>query len=226
MAHRSREPANPAEGEASTRPDAGWFEEEVVRLLPDLMEGARALAASEDEAEDMVAQAVARGWTRLDDLRDRARLRGWLFCILRNAFLSRKRKERARPAQVPLPQEGGTASDDPADPREGGFSLFEQLHAPFLLWSDNPEKRFLDGLLREDLARALDALPEPYGAVVRLVDVRGFRYAEVAEALEIPVGTVRSRLARGRSLLQSHLWEHAVDRGLRPDDPPPGAHPT
>jgi RNA polymerase sigma-70 factor (ECF subfamily) len=63
----------------------------------------------------------------------------------------------------------------------------------------------------------LDGLPEPYRAVVVLVDIQEMRYSEVAECLAIPIGTVRSRLARGRGLLQQHLWQHAREAGLRPD---------
>jgi RNA polymerase sigma-70 factor (ECF subfamily) len=69
--------------------------------------------------------------------------------------------------------------------------------------------------LREDLERAVDALPDSFREVVILADLQGFSYREIADVLGIPIGTVRSRLARGRSLLQRALWQHAVDAGLR-----------
>jgi RNA polymerase sigma-70 factor (ECF subfamily) len=79
-------------------------------------------------------------------------------------------------------------------------------------------------LLREDLERAVDALPESFRMVVLLADLQGLSYLEVADVLEIPIGTVRSRLARGRSLLQKALWNHAADAGIvAPDHQPPGA---
>ena len=81
------------------------------------------------------------------------------------------------------------------------FSLFERLHQPILLWWGNPEQEFLNGLLREDLQHALDLLPEQYRTAVVLVDIHEMRYSEVAECLGVPIGTVRSRLARGRGLL-------------------------
>jgi len=177
-----------------------------MRLLPDLLAGARGMAPTSSDAEDLVAESVARAWEKLDDLEDRNRFRGWLFCIMKNCFLSQARRRNARPAKVPLPEEG---DDEPS------FSLFDRLHQPFLLWWANPERDFLNNLLKEDLEEAVDSLPEPYRTVVILADVRGFRYGEIAEALEIPVGTVRSRLARGRSRLQETLWHHAVDAGLR-----------
>jgi RNA polymerase sigma-70 factor (ECF subfamily) len=126
-----------------------------------------------------------------------------VFRILHNDFMSRCRAARARP-----PEE---SYDD-----DSGFSLFERLHQPFLLWwGGNPEQTFLDKLLGEDLARAVDALPEAFRAAVVLADLQGFSYREIAEILEIPIGTVRSRLARARAALQRALWDHAVDAGLR-----------
>jgi RNA polymerase sigma-70 factor (ECF subfamily) len=95
------------------------------------------------------------------------------------------------------------------------FSLFERLHQPFLLWWGTPEQDFLDRLLREDLIRAIEALPERFRIVVVLADVQGLSYLEIAGSLEVPIGTVRSRLARGRALLQKALWDHACDAGLR-----------
>jgi RNA polymerase sigma-70 factor, ECF subfamily len=190
-----------------------WFQDEVMRLLPDLLAGARGMASSSADAEDLVAESVARAWEKLGDLEERDRFRGWLFCIMKNQFLGRVRRRDARPTEVPLSEEEG---------HEPGFSLFDQVHQPFLLWWGNTEQDFLNNLLKEDLQQAIEGLPAPYRTVVTLADVRGFRYAEIAEALEIPVGTVRSRLARGRSRLQEELWTHAVDAGLRQHDPPEG----
>lgn len=186
--------------------DSTWFEEQIMRILPDLFQGALSMADRRVEAEDLVAEAVARAWERRDDLREPDRFRGWVFCILRNCFRSRLRKRAARPEELPLPEDCDEAA---------AFSLFDRLHQPFLLWWGNPEQNFLDRLLKEDLEEALSRISEPYREVVALADVHEFRYAEIAEALEIPVGTVRSRLARGRARLQEELWEHAVDAGLR-----------
>lgn len=192
--------------EATRTERAAWFETQVLDLLPDLYGGARSLCDGRDEVEDLVAEAVARAWERLEDLRDRDRFRGWLFCILRNCCLGRRRKHQARPKEVPLPEEH---EDGPR------FSLFDRLHQPFLMWWAGGEESFLNGLLAEDLERALAGLPDAYRQAVILADVHEFTYAEIAEALEIPVGTVRSRLARGRAALQEDLWNHAVDAGLR-----------
>ncbi|MDH5436448.1 MAG: sigma-70 family RNA polymerase sigma factor, partial [Gammaproteobacteria bacterium] len=90
----------------------------------------------------------------------------------------------------------------------------DRLHQPFLLWFSNPEIEFVNNLMKEDIQRALDGLHESYRVVVVLADVEGFKYTEIAEMLEVPVGTVRSRLARGRSYLQKALWHHAKELGL------------
>lgn len=184
-----------------------WFEEQVVALLPELLSAGRYMADSRADAEEVVAEAVARAWERREDLRDRDSFRGWLFRILRNCYLGRRRRRDRRPDEVPLPDE---------DEESPSFSLYERLHQPFLLWWGNPEDRFFDRLLREDLEEALEELPEIHRSVIVLADVQGFTYAEIAEVLEVPVGTVRSRLSRARSRLQQALWEHAEDRGLAP----------
>ncbi len=193
------------------------FEEEVVDLLPSLYAAALRMAGEPAAAEDLVGEAVARAWEKRSTLDDAARFRGWIFRILTNAFLGRKRAREVRGTRVPLEEvEAGAAGGS-----GGGkpFSLFERLHQPFLLWwGHSPEREFLDRLLREDLERAVDALPDPFRVVVVLVDIQGMSYREVAETLDVPVGTVRSRLSRARSRLQETLWEHAADRGLVDED--------
>jgi RNA polymerase sigma-70 factor (ECF subfamily) len=182
---------------------ASWFEFEAEQLIPDLYGAALRLARNEADAQDLVAEALGNAWTHLEALHERASFRGWVFRILHNCFVSRCRSAR------------GQAIEEPFDD-ESEFSLFERLHQPFLLWwGANPEQEFLDKLLRDDLERAVDALPEGFRAVVVLADLQGFSYREIADILGIPIGTVRSRLARGRALLQRALWDHAVDAGLR-----------
>lgn len=183
------------------------FEREVVALLPDLYGAALRLAKNRTDAEDLVAGAVAKAWINRDTLKDPSSFRGWVFRILTNDYISRCRARAT---------EGIPESLEELQPgEEEGFSLFEKLHQPFLLWWSNPEQEFLNKLLREDLERAVDQLPECFRLVVVLADIQGFSYQEVAEALKVPIGTVRSRLARGRSLLQRALAAHAVDAGLK-----------
>jgi RNA polymerase sigma-70 factor, ECF subfamily len=181
--------------------DRTWFEEATLAALPELLGLARRLARNREDAEDLAAEAVTRAWLHRATLRDRERFCGWISRILTNLYLTQRRSEAIHPHE----SLGG----------EDDFSLFERLHQPFLLWWSTPEQEFLDRLLREDLVRAIEALPEPFRIVVALADVQGFSYGEIAESLAVPIGTVRSRLARCRSLLQRALWEHACDSGLR-----------
>lgn len=187
---------------------AVWFERAVLDVLPDLVGTARRLTRNVADAEDLVAEAVAKAWLGLAALKERDRFRGWIFRILTNEFLVERRSRTSQPEIEALPDE------------TSGFSIFDKLHQPFLLWWSNPEKEFLDKLLRQDLVNAIDSVSEPFRVVVILADVQGFPYHEIADVLGVPIGTVRSRLARGRSLLQKALWAHAHDAGVRPRKSP------
>jgi RNA polymerase sigma factor (sigma-70 family) len=184
-----------------------FFEAQVIALLGPLQGVARRLTCNDDDAEDLVAETVTRAWRALDSLECEEAFKSWIFRILNNTFISELRRAGARPRLESFD------CDDPAE-EDADFSIFEQMHQPFLLWFGNPEQEFLNKLLREDLDRALAALPEEYRIVVVLSDLEEFKYGEIAETLGIPIGTVRSRLFRARSALQKKLWEHARDCGL------------
>ena len=183
------------------------FETGVLALLGPLHGVARRLTKNDADAEDLVAESITRAWRARASLVDGGAFRAWMFRILNNTFISDRRKALARPREGPLVEDG--------DEEEGAFSIFERLHQPFLLWFANPEQEFLDRLLREDLERALAALPEHYRVVVVLADIEGLKYGEIAETLDVPIGTVRSRLARARCTLQRMLWNVARDHGLQ-----------
>lgn len=189
--------------------DRHHFEREVDRLMDRLYGTALRLARDPFDAEDVVAEAVQRAWANRDQLQDAASLEGWLFRILNNTFVSAWRRRRSR-------QDRETALDeaDGEGPDDAGFSLYARLHRPFLLWWGTPEERFLNDLLREDIQAAIDALPDAFRLVVVLVEVQGHTYEEAAGLLDIPLGTVRSRLSRGRALLQAALWDQAREAGL------------
>jgi RNA polymerase sigma-70 factor (ECF subfamily) len=192
-----------------------FFEAEVLRLMDRLYGTALRLTRDATDAEDLVAETVATAWAKLQDLRDPQRFEAWIIRILTNTFVSEWRRRRSR-AEVEVAAEVESGDDDDGT----GFSLFEKCHQPFLLWWGTPEHEFLNRVLREDLEKALDSLPEAFRIVVVLVEVQGWSYAEVADHLEVPVGTVRSRLNRGRGLLQRELWVHAQEAGLVPRGKP------
>ncbi len=183
-----------------------YFETTVIGLLDQLFGAALRLAKNREDAEDLVAETVTKAWASRHSLKDQDKFRPWIFRILTNTFMSDRRKQAVRPQM-------GTVEPNSSD-EEASFSLFEQLHQPFLLWWGNPEKQFLNNLLAKDLELAVDALPEAFRMAVILSDMEGFSYQEISHILKVPVGTVRSRLARGRGLLQKALWEHAKDAGL------------
>ncbi|HEU0199454.1 MAG TPA: sigma-70 family RNA polymerase sigma factor [Burkholderiaceae bacterium] len=184
-----------------------FFAAEIDRLADRLFGTALRLTRNREDAEDLVAETVVKAWFKCADVRDPRCFEGWIQRILSNTFMSEWRHRRASPIVALETNDDDTDDGDP-------FSLFEKLHQPFLLWWSNPEERVVTKLLKEDIERALDALPDVFRVAVVLVDVQGYSYAEAAELLEVPVGTVRSRLARARSALQRSLWQHACDAGF------------
>ncbi len=189
-----------------------FFAEEVSRLTDRLYGIALRLTRNGEDAEDLVAETVAKAWSKLGELRERKKFEAWIRRILTNTFMSERRHRRSSP-EIPMGPEG---DERPGD----AFSLFEKLHQPFLLWWATPEEEAIASFLREDVGRALDELPEIFRIAIVLVDIQEFSYAEAAEILGIPIGTIRSRLARARGQLQRALWQHAQDAGLLPGHAP------
>jgi RNA polymerase sigma-70 factor (ECF subfamily) len=157
------------------------------------------LTRRDADAEDLVAEAVTKAWTSIDSLDDRERFRPWLFRILHNTFISDYRKQSVRPQEASY--NAGECDDDDL------VTLLNEQSDDFLVWWSNPEREFFNDLLGEQLLDALDQLPEAFRTVVILVNVEGFTYDETADVLGIAPGTVRSRMKRGRTLLQKALWQ-------------------
>lgn len=161
------------------------------------------LTRSGVDAEDLVAETVAKAWSAIDTLGDPERFRPWLFRILHNTFISDYRKQAVRPNEASY-SDGDCEDDELA-------TLLNEQSDDFLVWWSNPEREFFNNLLGESLLAALDKLPEAYRTVVVLVNVEGFTYDETAEVLGVAPGTVRSRMKRGRTLLQKALWQQRPD---------------
>jgi RNA polymerase sigma-70 factor (ECF subfamily) len=173
------------------------FETEVLAQLDALYHFALKLTRSPDDAEDLVSETVLRAFDRWEQYQLGTNARSWLFTILYHAFVSRIRHVDAREVQLPEDEEGWSTFDAVGDA--------------------DPEGRFFDSLVDEEITRAIDALPEDYRTAVVLSDVHGLRYAEIAEILGIPEGTVKSRLFRGRRILQKKLVDYAIEMGyLKP----------
>ena len=183
-------------GDADTKAFFGHGIEENIDALYSV---ALRLARNGADAEDLVAETVAKAWSAIDTLSDRDRFRPWLFRILHNTFISAYRKQSVRPVEASY-SEGECEDDDLA-------TLLNEQSDDFLVWWSNPEHEYFNNLLGEQLLAALDRLPESFRTVVILVNVEGFTYDETAEVLGIAPGTVRSRMKRGRTLLQKALWQ-------------------
>lgn len=167
------------------------------------------LTRNSADAEDLVAESVVKAWSAIDSLEDRNRFRPWIFRILHNRFISDYRKKSVRPVETTY-DELSTPDDDNL---QVATLLIEQPNE-FLNWWADPEHTFTNNLLGEDIMKAIDSLPEAFRITVILVNIEGLSYDETAEVLEISPGTVRSRMNRGRTLLQKALWHHAQDAGL------------
>ena len=169
------------------------FEREALAHLDALYAFALKLARSRDDAEDLVSDTLLRAFERWDQYHLGTNIRAWLFTILYHVFVSRKRRIDAREVHAPDDSEG--------------WSAFEAVG------EIDPEGRFYDSFLDDEITQAIDSLPDEYRAAVVLSDLHDLRYAEIAEILGVPEGTVKSRLFRGRRILQKKLVDYAIDMG-------------
>ena len=185
-----------------------WFTRSVKENMDSLYSVARRLTSHNTDAEDLVAESVAKAWQGIDGLDERDRFRPWIFRILHNCFISDYRKRAVRPQETAYEDVAGIGGSE-----EVSNLLIKQPN-DFLEWWGNPEKEFVNNLLGDDIIKAIDCLPESFRITILLVNVEGLTYDEAAEALGVPPGTVRSRMKRGRTLLQKQLWEHARDAGF------------
>ena len=156
------------------------------------------------DAEDLVADTVSKAWSAVDTLQDKQRFRPWIFQILRNCFISNYRRAAVRPKQ------SAYAEDDDGDLA----ALLNAQPDDFLIWWANPERQFFNNMLGSAIMAAIDGLPEVFRTTIILVNVEGLTYDEAAQALGVPPGTIRSRMKRGRTMLQKALWQQAQDAGI------------
>ena len=171
------------------------FEEEALELADQVYQVARRLVGSREEAEDLMQETYARAFRSWRSYTPGTNLRAWLLRILTNLNIDRARSRQRRPQTEPL--------------EEGDYFLYNRLAET----SGEPqdEERVLSRLSQNHVVSALSDVPHDFRDVVVLVDIGGFSYAEAAQILDIPVGTVMSRLHRGRRILKRELAEEAVE---------------
>lgn len=177
------------------------FEAEALRHLDALYRTALRMTRSEADAEDLVQETYIRAFRFRDQFTLGTNMKAWLFRILTNTFINTYRRKTAQPEVTDL--EG---IDE--------FSLYRRMADDRAAsTSPDPEAELLNSLVDTEVTDALEELPEKFRTTV-LLDVEGFSYKEIAEMLGIPIGTVMSRLHRGRKFLQKRLYDLARERGI------------
>jgi RNA polymerase sigma-70 factor (ECF subfamily) len=165
------------------------------------------LTRNRQDSEDLLQETYLRAYSHYDGFQEGTNLKAWLFRILKNGFINGYRQKKAGPREVDL---------------ERGETTFEAAVEGVTPPAVTPEDELLEKTLDGDVARALSALPDDFRIVVELVDLQDFSYREVADILEIPLGTVMSRLYRGRRLLEEALLSYGRRRGYFGAEETPG----
>jgi RNA polymerase sigma-70 factor (ECF subfamily) len=179
---------------------AASFEQQAMPYLDQLYGAALRMTRNPADAEDLVQETYLKGFAAFDSFTQGTNLRAWLFRILTNTFINAYRKKQREPFQ--------SGSDDLTD-----WQLHDaESHTSTGLRS--AEMEALGRITDSDVVQAMSNLPEDYRLAVYLADVEGFSYKEIAEIMETPVGTVMSRLHRGRKLLREQLADYAIKRGF------------
>ena len=180
--------------------DLRRFEEEALPLANALYGGALRMTRNPADAADLVQETYLRAFRSWSQFKEGTNLKAWLYRILTNLYISSYRVKKREPQMV-------SAND------AGDFDLYQSLVDQNHV-AASAESIVIDSLGDEDIKRALLDLPEDFRIAVSLADVEGFSYREIADMLNIPIGTVMSRLHRGRKALQKALWGLAEQRGL------------
>ena len=189
--------ANPGQPQAPTED----FEAGVLAQLDSLYRTALRMTNNPQEAEDLVQETMLKAFRFAHTYQPGTNLRAWLFRILNTSAINRYRKQATHPTPTSLP-EGEE------------FYLYNQIRdLSGQELSQGAEEEVLNQYLDEDVYKALNDLPPNFRMAVILADIEGLSYKEIAEALQIPIGTVMSRISRARRQLQKSLWQYAKERG-------------
>jgi RNA polymerase sigma-70 factor (ECF subfamily) len=176
------------------------FERDVLPLLPSLYGAAMRMTRNPADAEDLVQDTYLRAFRGFGGFQEGTNLKAWLYRILTNSFINSYRKKQREPQTV----EGPDDADE--------WYLYDRLGGRNVEVS--AENEVLDRIPDADVKAALESLSENFRLAVLLADVEGFSYREIAEIMDVPIGTVMSRLHRGRKALERALFDTARERGL------------
>ena len=184
------------------------FEQDVTDLVPQLYGMGLRLARNRPDAEDLVQETLLKAYRSYHTFKEGTNLRAWLFRILTNTFINEYRRRSRRPRETELNDEGEVTPY--------GSNAYNQVRS----WARAPEDQLIEQIFESDILEAIENLPVIYRIPVLLADVEGLSYKEIAQTLDLPMGTVMSRLHRGRNALRKALWEYASKRGLTPTEVP------
>jgi RNA polymerase sigma-70 factor, ECF subfamily len=188
------------ETSSTTAPDED-FEAGVLAQLDSLYRTALRMTNNPQEAEDLVQETMLKAFRFADSYQRGTNLRAWLFRILNTSAINRYRRQATHPTTTSLPE-----GED--------FYLYNRIRdLSGQELSEGAEEQVLSKYLDEDVYKALSELPPNFRMPILLADIEGLSYKEIAEALQIPIGTVMSRISRGRRQLQRSLWQYAKERG-------------
>jgi RNA polymerase sigma-70 factor, ECF subfamily len=206
------DPSSEREMEAAARRE---FEQTALPLLDNLYGAAMRLTRDPAEAEDLVQDSMVRAYRFWDTFKQGTNIKAWLFTILRNTFINGYHR-RGRARQFEADVNGQMRSLGPT------VAVAYSTSQP-----PGPEEVVSKQITTARIREALDSLPTDYRVAVILADLEGLSYKEIADAMECPIGTVMSRIYRGRKLLHKLLYDHALEIGVVADgDPPAGERET
>ena len=178
------------------------FTADAMQYAPQLFSTALRMTRNRSDAEDLVQETYVKGWRSFRTFQEGTNLRAWLFRIMTNTYINKYNAAKRKGTEVEL--------DDVEE-----LFLYKRLGSiDQSKLSSSAEDQMLNLFTDDEVKNALESLPEDFRIPVLLSDVDGFSYKEIAEMLEIPMGTVMSRLHRGRKIMQKMLYEYARERGL------------
>lgn len=178
------------------------FNEEIIPHLDALYNFGLRLTTDPNDAEDLVQDTIVKAYRFFSSYEKGTNAKAWLFRILKNSYINNYRRKSKKPQQVDY--------DEVA-------TFYETIRAERTDTSDLEDTMYRE-LIDDDITNALDQIPEDFRTVVLLCDVEDFTYEEIANMLDVPIGTIRSRLHRGRNLLKAQLLDYAEDRGYVEED--------
>ncbi len=188
--------------------DQATFAEQTMPFMDSLYSAALRMTRNPADAEDLVQETYLRAYRGFGGFQDGTNLKAWLYRILTNTFINTYRAKKRRPDDTEMEE----VEDLYLYRRLGGLEAAAM--------GRSAEDELMDWLTDAEVKEAIESLPEAFRLAVLLADVEGFSYREIADILDIPIGTVMSRLHRGRKSLQRRLYDYAVSRNLT-DAPAP-----